>query len=119
MARWRRRAMSAVTFGGAPRYILRGCSARQFKEGQASGMRDVISTVRSRTLVFRAAAFALCVAIVQVLPQFASQSEAQSLWDQLQSNYGSGTATNNVPVERKPDQLDDLRPDSTPWRSDA
>ncbi len=78
-----------------------------------------MSTTRSRALAFRTAALALFIAIVQALPPFASPSEAQTLWDQLQSNYGSGTATNNAPVERKPDQLDDLRPDSTPWRSDA
>ncbi|MET0431301.1 MAG: L,D-transpeptidase family protein [Hyphomicrobium sp.] len=41
-----------------------------------------------------------------------------SIWDQLQGTYGGGT-TNPAPIDRKPDQLDDLRPDATPWRSDV
>ncbi|RUO97905.1 L,D-transpeptidase family protein [Hyphomicrobium sp.] len=82
-------------------------------------MRDQISTTRSGTSLSRIAALALFVAIFQMLPQFAPQSRAQSLWDALQNSYGSGTATNSAPIERKPDQLDDLRPDSTPWRSDV
>jgi L,D-transpeptidase YcbB len=61
----------------------------------------------------------MAIAAIQFVPLFASESHAQiSIWDQLQGSYGSAPS-NNAPVERKPDQLDDLRPDSTPWRSDV
>lgn len=43
-------------------------------------------------------------------------------WESIQgsgaTNYGSGTSTDQRP-ERKPEELNDLRPDSTPWRSDV
>lgn len=79
----------------------------------------MISTTRFGSLFFKSAALALTVALVQLLPDFATKSHAQSIWDQLQRSYGSDTSTNSEPIEHKPDQLDDLRPDSTPWRSDA
>jgi murein L,D-transpeptidase YcbB/YkuD len=58
---------------------------------------------------------ALCV--VQLCPVFVSQGHAQiTIWDQVQGfAYGRG----NDDQPRKPEPLNDLRPDSTPWRSDA
>lgn len=88
-------------------------------ETHESGMRDVISTMRFGTSMFRTAAIGLFVAALQVVPQFAATGHAQSLWDALQGSYGAGTSTNSAPIERKPDNLDDLRPDATPWRSDV
>ncbi len=82
-------------------------------------MKDVTSTTRFGTPVLKAAALGLLVAIAQFLPQFVTRGDAQSFWDQLQRNYGSDTSTNSAPVERRPEKLDDLRPDSTPWRSDV
>jgi murein L,D-transpeptidase YcbB/YkuD len=52
----------------------------------------------------------------QVCPQFASVGHAQlRIWDQLQGSYGDSASPRVV----KPAPLDDLRPDSTPWRSDV
>jgi murein L,D-transpeptidase YcbB/YkuD len=82
-------------------------------------MRDVISIKRLGTPVLKAAALVLFAAVLQLFPHFVTEGCAQSIWDQLQGNYGSGTANNDTPIEHKPDPLDDLRPDSTPWRSDA
>ncbi len=79
----------------------------------------MISTTRFGTAVLKAAALGLFVAIAQFFPQFVTEGHAQSIWDQLQGNYGSGTANNDAPIEHKPDALDDLRPDATPWRSDV
>ena len=82
-------------------------------------MRGLISAMRYCGAFSKAVAFCLTVGLLQVLPQFSREASAQSLWDQLQRNYGSDTSTNSAPIEHKPEQLDDLRPDSTPWRSDA
>lgn len=82
-------------------------------------MKDLISTTRFGTFVLKTAAVVLCVALVQLLPRFTTASQAQSLWDQLQRTYGADTSTNTAPIEHRPEKLDDLRPDSTPWRSDA
>lgn len=82
-------------------------------------MRDVNSTTRLRTAIFRFAALGVCAVAFQFLPSFVGPSHAQSLWDTLQRSYGTDTSTNSAPVDRKPEALDDLRPDSNPWRSDA
>jgi hypothetical protein len=39
-----------------------------------------------------------------------------TLWDQIQGSFSGGSE--QAPV-RKKEPLDDLRPDATPWRSDA
>jgi L,D-transpeptidase YcbB len=82
-------------------------------------MRDLISTKRLGKLFLKTMALFLVFGLVQLLPHFTTQSQAQSIWDQLQRSYGSDTTTNSEPVERKTEELNDLRPDSTPWRSDA
>jgi murein L,D-transpeptidase YcbB/YkuD len=82
-------------------------------------MRQLISKKQSETRFFRTAALGLFVGLAQFFPLFATAGHAQSLWDQLQRNYGSDTSTNSAPIEHRPEKLDDLRPDSTPWRSDA
>jgi murein L,D-transpeptidase YcbB/YkuD len=87
-------------------------------KGRESGMRDTISTARFLDLVLKAAATLAVIFVVQVCPRFVSPGHAQiSLWDQIQGpSYGGGA--DDAPA-RKPEPLDDLRPDSTPWRSDA
>jgi len=81
-------------------------------------MMNVISTMRVGKWVARTIALGLLAAVLQILPQFATTGHAQSLWDQLQ-HYGSDTSTNSTPIDRRPESLDDLRPDATPWRSDV
>ncbi len=82
-------------------------------------MRDVFSTTRFGALVSKAAALLPVILAVQIFPQFVTPGHAQiSIWDQLQGpSYGRGAS--DTPVENKPDALDDLRPNSTPWRSDV
>ena len=82
-------------------------------------MRDLISITRFRAPVLKTAAMGLFVTLVQVFSQFVTQGHAQSLWDQFQRSYGQDTETNSTPIGHRPEQLDDLRPDSTPWRSDV
>lgn len=89
------------------------------KGNRASGMMNLISTTRIGTSVLRTAGLGLLVALAQFAPQFVTAGHAQSLWEQLQRNYGAGTSTNSEPMEHRPEKLDDLRPDSTPWRSDV
>lgn len=54
--------------------------------------------------------------------QAAAPAAAQEWWESIQgggaTNYGKSTSTSEKP-ERKPEELADLRPDSTPWRSDV
>jgi L,D-transpeptidase YcbB len=69
--------------------------------------------------MLRLAVLGLLAAVVQFFPHFATPGHAQSLWEQLQRNYGADTSTNSAPIEHRPENLDDLRPDATPWRSDA
>ncbi|WP_414463149.1 L,D-transpeptidase family protein [Hyphomicrobium sp. DY-1] len=82
-------------------------------------MEDLISTTRFGTSVVRAAVLGAVVAFAQFVPSFVTTGHAQSLWEQLQRNYGADTSTNSAPIDRAPQRLDDLRPDSTPWRSDT
>lgn len=81
-------------------------------------MRDAISTARFWDLVLRAVAMLAVIYVVQICPRFVSPGHAQiSIWDQLQGpSYGGGS--DDAPAH-KPEPLDDLRPDSTPWRSDV
>lgn len=82
-------------------------------------MKDLVSIKRVGVSLSRSAALVAFVALIQLLPQFATTGHAQSLWEQLQRNYGSDTSTNSTPVDHVQQQLDDLRPDFTPWRSDV
>jgi murein L,D-transpeptidase YcbB/YkuD len=81
-------------------------------------MRDTFSTARFWDLVLRTAALAAAIFVIQLCPQFVSPGQAQiSLWDQIQGpSYGRGADDAQV---HKPEPLDDLRPNATPWRSDA
>jgi L,D-transpeptidase YcbB len=81
-------------------------------------MRDTFSTVRLWDLVLRTAAMAAAIFVIQFCPQFVSPGHAQiSLWDQIQGpSYGSGADDAQA---HKPEPLNDLRPNATPWRSDV
>ncbi|MBA2127494.1 hypothetical protein DLM45_14865 [Hyphomicrobium methylovorum] len=81
-------------------------------------MSDGRSKMLSLSFWARAAALGAAVFAVQVLPQSVQPAQAQmSIWDQLTGpTFGRGA--DEAPV-RKIEPLDDLRPDSTPWRSDA
>lgn len=48
----------------------------------------------------------------------AGAASAENWWESLTGGSGAGGDTQSRP-ERKPEQLNDLRPDATPWRSDA
>src|SRR4051812_41676623 len=80
-------------------------------------MTDLISTGRGWGAFLRAAATLAAVTVLS--PNFVSPARAQiSIWDQLQGpSYGGGA--NSQAPESKPEPLNDLRPDSTPWRSDV
>jgi murein L,D-transpeptidase YcbB/YkuD len=81
-------------------------------------MRALFSTARYRDVILRSAATIAIAALFQICPQFVTSSHAQvSIWDQIQGSL-SGSSADPAPV-RKKEPLDDLRPDSTPWRSDA
>ncbi len=58
------------------------------------------------------------ISCVQLCPGFARPGAAQiSLWDQIQGpSYNSN---DTAPEKPQPEVLNDLRPDATPWRSDA
>ena len=74
----------------------------------------------SRTARLAAAAGAMLglVALIHI----ASPAHAQEWWESIQgggaTNYGKSTSTSEKP-ERKPEELNDLRPDATPLRSDV
>ncbi|HML29450.1 MAG TPA: hypothetical protein PKE16_11545, partial [Hyphomicrobium sp.] len=99
--------------------LLRITYRASFRDSRTSEMKDLMSIRRVGVSLSRSAALFALVALVQLLPQFATSGHAQSLWEQLQRNYGSDTSTNSTPVDHVQQQLDDLRPDSTPWRSDV
>ncbi len=81
-------------------------------------MRFFRSKARVRETFLRGAVTSAIVAFVQICPQFVAPSQAQmTLWDQIQGSLSGGSA--EPAPERKKEPLQDLRPDSTPWRSDA
>lgn len=81
-------------------------------------MRFFRSKARFRETFLRGAVTSAIVAFVQICPQFVAPSQAQmTLWDQIQGSLSGGSA--EPAPERKKEPLQDLRPDSTPWRSDA
>ena len=61
---------------------------------------------------------AAAIFVIQLCPQFVSPGHAQiSLWDQIQGpSYGRGADDAQA---HKPEPLNDLRPNATPWRSDV
>lgn len=74
---------------------------------------NVWNALRSKTAL-RALALLVAGATSSL---YASESQAQiSIWDQLQ---GPSYSAPTDPGPRKPESADDLRPDSTPWRSDV
>src|SRR5262245_59076486 len=79
-------------------------------------MRHLHLTARFWDVVVRTGAVFAIIVVTQICPAFVTPGHAQlSIWDQLQgSTYGSDQAP---PPKKAP--LDDLRPDSTPWRSDV
>lgn len=81
-------------------------------------MRDVNSTTRFQGLVLRTVAVLALWVGLQFCPGVSLPGQAQiSIWDQIQGpSYGGGP--DDAPA-RKPEPLDDLRPDATPWRSDV
>ncbi len=81
-------------------------------------MKVFLSTARFRETFLRGAVTSAIFAFVQICPQFVVPSQAQmTLWDQIQGSLSGGSA--EPTPERKKEPLQDLRPDSTPWRSDA
>lgn len=90
----------------------------ELQDGGARGMRFFRSKARFRETFLRGAVTSAIVAFVQICPQFVAPSQAQmTLWDQIQGSLSGGSA--EPAPERKKEPLQDLRPDSTPWRSDA
>ena len=69
---------------------------------------------------FGALALALAAAAFAYTGQRAEAQAAEANWWEQIPGFGSPGYTERRPEkrERKPDQLDDLRPDPTPWRSD-
>ncbi len=61
---------------------------------------------------------ALAAVIAAALPQVAGAAWWESIQSSGDTNYGDDTSTDQKPV-RKPEELNDLRPDATPWRSDV
>jgi murein L,D-transpeptidase YcbB/YkuD len=82
----------------------------------ASGMTHSLSKTRVWDVILKSTALLAIIFFVEVCPQFATPGHAQmnSIWDQLQ---GYGGAEDAAPPKKEP--LNDLRPDATPWRSDA
>lgn len=62
-----------------------------------------------------------CAGLVALaLSGLAGQAQAQENWWDKITGFGTpGQQARNDAAERRPDPMDDLRPDSTPWRSDA
>ncbi len=87
------------------------------KVAGASGMTHSVSKTRIWDIVLKSTALLAIIFFVEVCPQFATPGHAQisSIWDQLQG-YGWSSRHGCRP---KKEPLDDLRPDATPWRSDA
>jgi murein L,D-transpeptidase YcbB/YkuD len=90
-------------------------SAKAIREGGASGMKVSSSTAQFWNAIPRVVALVAAVVFFKSRPPFATPGHAQhSIWDQLEGSFCSSEA----PQVRKPEPLDDLRPDATPWRSD-
>ena len=73
---------------------------------------------------FGAGFAAVAAAFLSLLATVATSTPASAqLWyEQIQGSGSadfSGRSRNDSPIERKPEVLNDLRPDSTPWRSDT
>jgi L,D-transpeptidase YcbB len=68
--------------------------------------------------MLKASAVAAAIFVIQLCPQFVSPGHAQmSIWDQIQGpSYGRGSDDAQA---HKPEPLNDLRPNATPWRSDV
>ena len=66
----------------------------------------------------RNAHIALVAAALLVGPHAPGPAHAQNWLDGMPGG-GDGRKTNTAPVERKAEPLNDMRPDSTPWRSDV
>jgi murein L,D-transpeptidase YcbB/YkuD len=58
------------------------------------------------------------LACMLLAPVAQAQSGDGNWWDRV-LGYNSGSDRSTAPAERKPDPLDDIRSDATPWRSDA
>ena len=64
------------------------------------------------------ATFALAAVVILSGPGASRMALAQG-WFESMPGGGNDRKVNSAPVERKAEQLNDIRPDSTPWRSDV
>ena len=86
--------------------------------GRATGMRSNNLLLWTLPQLRRTAQTALVVVALLAGPQASQQAFAQTWLDGMPGG-GDGRKANTAPVERKAEALNDIRPDSTPWRSDV
>ena len=86
--------------------------------GRATRMRSKILLRKCLAPLRRNAHIALVAAALLAGPHAPGSAHAQNWLDGMPGG-GDGRKTNTAPVERKAEPLNDMRPDSTPWRSDV
>ena len=88
--------------------------------GRAIGMRSKILQRIDVLPGYRAAQLAVIAFAMLTGTYFSEQASAQNWYEGMQGGGSAeGARKAATPLERKAEPLNDIRPDSTPWRSDV